>query len=406
MDTCLSFLQQFFKKCNLQMLLLDPSAPLPFEMDLELRLHLGQKDAYTHFQAALSRLLKPCTIFKFTDQYLCNYLFLLADIDGKPTLISIGPYLPEIPDTKTVDLLTERFSLPEMLLQRYYVSLPVLPDSSPIFPALDTYCEHLWADSQISLVNLNLELSGTDLPHKAVDALDVETFKAYTRNIELVYAYETELMDVVRRGLTHKAELIRPSRFISFIEKRSPDPVRNLKNYCIIMHTLLRKAAQDGGVHPVHLDSTGTSFAKRIEDIHSLLSGQSLMDDMFITYCRLVEKFSTQNLSPLIRRTVIYIESNLGGNLSVAALADILNVNASYLSTQFKKELNTTLSEFIGEKRITKAVGLLSTSDLQIQVVAQRCGIPDVNYFCKKFKKATGQTPREFRNTVHSNVSM
>ena len=40
---------------------------------------------------------------------------------------------------------------------------------------------------------------------------------------------------------------------------------------------------------------------------------------------------------------------------------------------------------------------LLSSTSLQIQTVALHCGILDVHYFTKLFKKHTGKTPTEFR---------
>jgi len=34
---------------------------------------------------------------------------------------------------------------------------------------------------------------------------------------------------------------------------------------------------------------------------------------------------------------------------------------------------------------------------MQIQTIAQYCGIPDVNYFTKLFKRNVGKTPKEYR---------
>lgn len=220
--------------------------------------------------------------------------------------------------------------------------------------------------------------------------------------IELRYAYENELMSAVSRGITLKAELQHPSAFPSFLDSRSPDPVRNLKNYCIIMNTLLRKAAEQGGVHPIHLDQLSRHFAVRIETFPTLAEGQGLMDEMFVAYCQLVKKHSSRNYSALIQQAMICIDSDLEGDLSLNVLAEKLNVNASYLSTLFKKEMGQTITDYVTSKRMTLAMRLLGSSKMQIQTVAQKCGIPDVNYFTKKFKKATGRTPKEYRQALET----
>ena len=77
-----------------------------------------------------------------------------------------------------------------------------------------------------------------------------------------------------------------------------------------------------------------------------------------------------------------------------------LFVSEEYLSAQFKKETGSTLTEYVNGKRIKHAVSLLNTTSLQIQAIAQYCGIPDVNYFTKTFKKYIGTTPKEYRDSI------
>ena len=72
-------------------------------------------------------------------------------------------------------------------------------------------------------------------------------------------------------------------------------------------------------------------------------------------------------------------------------------MNASYLSTLFKRETGMTLTDYVNRKRIEHAIYLLKTTTLPISVVGQRCGIQDDNYFTKIFKKYTTVTPKQFR---------
>ena len=71
--------------------------------------------------------------------------------------------------------------------------------------------------------------------------------------------------------------------------------------------------------------------------------------------------------------------------------------NPSYLSELFKKETGRTLTEHINLLRISRARRMLRETALQVQAVAQHCGIQDVNYFSNVFKKYTGKTPLQFR---------
>jgi YesN/AraC family two-component response regulator len=113
-----------------------------------------------------------------------------------------------------------------------------------------------------------------------------------------------------------------------------------------------------------------------------------------------------QGLSPIVRKTVLMIESDLSANLTLATLAEAQNVSSGYLATIFKKETDKTVSEYIREKRVKLAKHLLSTTHLQVQTIALHCGIMDVQYFTKIFKKETGKTPKEYREYVNQSQNI
>ena len=166
------------------------------------------------------------------------------------------------------------------------------------------------------------------------------------------------------------------------------------------MNTLLRKAAESGGVHPVYIDKVSSKFALEIEQLPSVSDTASLMRNMFRSYCRLVRLHSTQAYSPVVQKAILVIDTDLSADLSLGVLAEQQGISGGYLSTVFKKETGKTVSEYIREKRINHAAHLLATTHLQVQTVALHCGIMDVQYFSKLFKKQIGKTPKEYRDSI------
>ena len=67
-----------------------------------------------------------------------------------------------------------------------------------------------------------------------------------------------------------------------------------MKNYGIITNTLLRKAAEQGGVHPMYLDKVSSSFAVKIEQMTSPSSIKDMIGEIHspteagVVYDRLV----------------------------------------------------------------------------------------------------------------------
>ena len=114
-------------------------------------------------------------------------------------------------------------------------------------------------------------------------------------------------------------------------------------------------------------------------------------------YSRLVQKHSQKGYSLLVQKVITCIDTDITADLSLKTQAKLLNVNPSYLSTLFRKETGVTLTDYVNQKRVERAKQLLKAGNTQIQTVAQNCGMLDVNYFTKIFKKYTGVTPKEYR---------
>ena len=216
--------------------------------------------------------------------------------------------------------------------------------------------------------------------------------------MERRYAFENEIMRAVELGIPIMETRLYNAFNDNYFENRASDPIRNIKNYSIIMNTLLRKAAEKAGVHPIHLDKLSSEIARNIEDFSSIAQTTELMSSIFNQYSSLVRNERTLGYSEVVKKTIVLIESDLSSNLSSSSLAEALGLSLGYISSLFKKEVGKCLSEYIREKRMKYACHLLETTNLQIQTVALHCGIMDLQYFSKLFKKTFGITPSEYRN--------
>lgn len=396
----LVILRETLRKCRVQSAIMDLSVPLLERRDLPLHTFLvARLDPETPLKQQFP--LADSVIYRITDPFSCRYILLALPETGSNIALLIGPYLSAPPTPQQIMELAEKNSIPpseQKELEKLYSNIPILPESSPLFVLLEVFAEKLWGINGYTVEDINRDTPGAQaiLP-KNKSVADESSLVWAMRNMEMRYSYENELMDAVTRGQAHKAERLLGSFSTFTFEKRLADPIRNIKNYCVIMNTLLRKAAERGGVHPVYLDSTSSAFAASIEQLEKMDEVAALMSEMFRCYCRLVKKHSMKDYSPPVQKAIACIDSDLTGNLSLKTLSDALNISGSYLSTLFKKETGQTLTSFINSRRISHARHLLETTHLQVQTVAQHCGIVDVHYFTKVFKKHTGKTPKEYR---------
>ncbi|RXZ80537.1 response regulator [Paenibacillaceae bacterium] len=93
-----------------------------------------------------------------------------------------------------------------------------------------------------------------------------------------------------------------------------------------------------------------------------------------------------------------YIQTNLGGDLSLTRLSEVVFLNPTYLSVLYKQQTGINLSEYIADLRIKKAKELLEQTPLKIQEIAERVGFETAGYFTRFFKKHLNRTPQEYRS--------
>ena len=397
----LNFMTAVLHRMRLRTHLLAPEDHLE-TVDDGLRRLLGLEEDYgASFRSAL-HWTSSRTIYKLMDQFLCNYLYLHLPGTNPTTTLVIGPYLTIDPTRDMLLEQTERLGLPLHLLDLqadYYASLPVFNTPAPIMALVSSFGEVLWGSADaFDMVDVNHEQVAA-LPQRAASDAPIEQadILQQMKQMEERYAYEDELIRIVANGLTHQAEMIMSSVSSLNYQPRHADPLRNMKNYCIICNTLLRKAAQKGGVHPIYLDKMSSQFARTIENTPTLEVCSALIGKMIRTYCRLVRTHANKHYSAIIDRTLAYISSNLSGDLRLTALAGIMQVSPGYLSTIFHREKGETLTGYITASRMKAAHQMLLSTRLQVQTISQLCGYADPNYFARHFRRYYGVTPLRCR---------
>lgn len=397
----LSFFAKLMENYNIKTFRFQPGEPP--EVDLGLRRLLGLKD--TGVGRELLKRLEPNTIFTAQDSFGCCYsTFVLPETNE---IFIVGPYLRQEMTESMILAKLEHNELPFSLMptfRRYYATVTYIENDPLILTALTTLGETLWGSKDAFSMQYMESADNLQLTPAAQAAGDKLTEAADIKILEARYDAERRLMYAVSHGQAHQAQLMISHAHESILEHRAPDTLRSLRNYGIVLNTLLRKAAEQGSVHPLHIDRLSSSMARKLETTRTSAEIFQLFSTMVHKYCLLVKNHSMKNYSQLVQHVILRIETDLVSDLSLKAHAAHLNVNASYLSNLFKKETGVTLTEYVNRARIDHAIFLLNTTDMQIQSIAQSCGVPDVNYFTKLFKRTIGKTPKEYRQDTRRMV--
>lgn len=107
----------------------------------------------------------------------------------------------------------------------------------------------------------------------------------------------------------------------------------------------------------------------------------------------------------LIERVKLYLEKELADpDLGLASTAAAFFVSPGHLGRLMKKETGQTFVEYLTNLRLKKAETLLRTTELKNYQIGNMVGISDPHYFSILFKKKTGKSVNEYKNSIKNNV--
>ncbi len=109
------------------------------------------------------------------------------------------------------------------------------------------------------------------------------------------------------------------------------------------------------------------------------------------------KKTALKQFSDEITSTINYMNRNLDKKIDIPNLAARVYLSHSGLIWKFKKELDTTPSEYLNLLRLRYAKQLLSNHSYSVTQIAEMCGYCNPYYFTNLFHKRYGMSPSAFR---------
>jgi two-component system response regulator YesN len=106
---------------------------------------------------------------------------------------------------------------------------------------------------------------------------------------------------------------------------------------------------------------------------------------------------SYKNISPIVSRTIKYIDKKYKQGISLKSIALELNANPVYLGKIFKEYTGEFFTDCLNRYRIEQAKILIRDKMSKISDISSEVGYADSNYFYRIFKKYTGISVAEYK---------
>ncbi|WP_214629036.1 response regulator transcription factor [Paenibacillus agaridevorans] len=102
---------------------------------------------------------------------------------------------------------------------------------------------------------------------------------------------------------------------------------------------------------------------------------------------------------PEVKKIIQFIDRHYAEEISLSSLSKYVMMGENYVSALFKKKTGETLIHYLHRIRIEKAIELLMSTELPVNQIGQNVGFMNDNYFIKIFKRMTGTTPSQYRQS-------
>ncbi len=101
----------------------------------------------------------------------------------------------------------------------------------------------------------------------------------------------------------------------------------------------------------------------------------------------------------LIRMSIDYIHEHYKEPIGLHEVSKYTRTSENHLSTLFRETTGINFLQYLNGYRINESAKLLKTTSMNIGEIAEASGFPTPSYFTKIFKRFSGYTPTQYRDS-------
>ena len=95
-----------------------------------------------------------------------------------------------------------------------------------------------------------------------------------------------------------------------------------------------------------------------------------------------------------------YVAEHLAEEISIEALAELVELSPSHFSHVFKETTGMTPLQFVTRQRITRAQQMIRETSRSLIEIGLEVGYTSPSHFAQVFRRVVGVTPTEFRSSL------
>lgn len=183
----------------------------------------------------------------------------------------------------------------------------------------------------------------------------------------------------------------------------SRQPLKNLQYHLVISIALITRFCIEGGLEQEVAYSLSDLFIRKTDLCVNEQEITKLHKTMILEFTnRMALLPKNKAKSKPVVMCLNYIHQNYHAPVALEQLSEYTGLNASYLSTLFKKEMGITIFQYILDIRLEGAKNMLKYSDYTYAAIGNYFGFSSQSHFTYNFRTHVGLTPKQYRDRYYS----
>jgi two-component system response regulator YesN len=148
----------------------------------------------------------------------------------------------------------------------------------------------------------------------------------------------------------------------------------------------------------IGINEMGAAYFSKVKDLDSIKTEFISANEKILDTMKKL-KYGT-NEKEIVNQVCEFVLENIDEDISLSSVSNSLFMNKSYLSETFKQKTGISFIEYLTIVKMERAKKLIGDGRLKAYEVAELLGFKDIEYFSRLFKKNTGFTPTQYRQSI------
>ena len=134
--------------------------------------------------------------------------------------------------------------------------------------------------------------------------------------------------------------------------------------------------------------------------------GVSLLVQLIVRLCRVYESTDSVHQRELndIGRVVSFLENNYTDDITLGDLEGLVAMSVRTLHRRFRRLLRMTPRQYLTKVRVSHGARMLAGGTRPVGEIASFVGMPDSNYFSRRFRNVFGMSPSQYRRRAAADI--